>query len=329
MKVLIALFSLTIMTSAFATKAAARRLTALEKAYYNKEFTEKLSDLQARGGSGDIVGNGGGLVEQNFQHAYDKAADLIDHCSVYKNCDIDDDDLAILEEIKLTIISNWGNKERLKFVPSQFEDFFNDEGDYETRIAKTGFDPSFPILINLNLAYRNESFAYDFGAMIAIVIHEVGHQIGIIDHGYLDFLGQIIRRETIARQDNFGIKIGNGKFNIAVLNSGLYSLSKPGLYVSYNDKSIPLIKKVSHEINCPINSELSGFYIENGHFSKPNVIRHRILLQFESWLTYFCESKETKAVRRFERDMNMEFYLYRYEVDESFVLNDLIRIKIY
>lgn len=329
MKVLIALFSLSIMTNAFATKVVARRLNPLEKAYYNKEFSEKLADLQARGGSGDIVGNGGGLVEQNFQYAYDKAADLIDHCSVYKNCDIDAEDLAILEEIKLTIISNWGNKERLKFIPSQFEDFFNDEGDYETRIAKTGFDPSFPILINLNLAYRNESFTYDFGAMIAIVIHEVGHQIGIIDHGYLDFLGQALRRETIAQQDNFGIKIVNGKFNIAVLNSGANKLSKPGLYVSFNNKSIPLLKKVTEEIHCPINSELLGFNVENGHFSKPNIILHRVLLQFQSWLTFFCENKESKTIRVFQRDMNMEFYLYRTESDEDFVLNDMIRVKIY
>src|SRR5690606_26902362 len=117
------------------------------------------------GGSGDIVGNGGGLVEQNFQFAYDKAAEFIDQCIKKSSCGVSEDDLEILNEIKLTIISNWGSKDRLKFIPHTFSDFFHDEKDYEIRIAKTGFDPSFPILINLSLAYRNESFAYDFGAM--------------------------------------------------------------------------------------------------------------------------------------------------------------------
>lgn len=138
--------------------------------------------------SGDIVGNGGGLMEGQASFYYYSLANHIikalDQTIIY----LSEGERVVLQEI-LKMINNDGDQRKLLFISQdEYPGLFMVEGeDPSPRLAKTAFDSSYPIYINRD--YAEEYMTSNPSTWLGVFIHELGHQLGIASHRYLDTLG--------------------------------------------------------------------------------------------------------------------------------------------
>ncbi|WP_127718190.1 hypothetical protein [Halobacteriovorax sp. HLS] len=286
----------------------------------NREFSIQTAPLIDAFGSGDIVGNGGGLLEQNFYHAYYSVQTAIENCLSNIQCYTNSDQKKVLKDINNLFIKKIGQKNILIFLKnSQTNDFFEDEYDNTQRLAKTGFSYEHPIFINLE---RAESITNNVPAMISILIHELGHQVGIASHGYLDRISAKVRRDWDANWTVSTQEVGQRNLDIRLFSTPNNFISAKLSY-ELDGKVKSLNSEIFKQLKCNDGESLYGFYLSNGHWSRPTATRHFHSVEISYWLDVYC--KDTYgSIWAAQKDLTVTFDFHR---TMEFV-TDLANVKV-
>jgi hypothetical protein len=240
---------------------------------------------------GDRVRNGGGLAEQNFIYSLQVLPRYIDICINDNDCLISDYDRDVLTQIKE--IAKQTRIPEKKFIFLSEKDrpgFFHNENDPEVRLAITEDKPSSPIYVNLDLLYRRDLETGVLSIMkipviVGNLIHELGHQIKIYDHSYLDTLGSKVRRQLTKNRAVYKFPADLLALNITINN--LTTPSLPLIYMTYNDKITRLEGHLYNNLKCDDDNFAIGAFIENGRWDRPSDSS----AMFDAWVTLFCNGE--------------------------------------
>ena len=128
------------------------------------------------------------------------------------------------------------NKLRLVFFLDQAaKNSFFDESDQSLRSAKTGFSEEYPIYINIEYLYKSN--VADRAALITLLVHELGHQVGYTSHSFLDILGaEVARIIDLQKVYLDGIWLRGDYVDVNYLNFKMDN-GRSTLSVSFNDQA--------------------------------------------------------------------------------------------
>lgn len=156
----------------------------------------------------------------------DKIKSIIELCLNYNRCASQ----ANQKEALGLILQNLAQypKVELLFVGMSESDIFfsDDEGEVE-RLAKTGFAPEFPILINEKVVEASK----DYTVAISLIVHELGHQAGMSSHSFLDALGAEVRR--FYRDEQFFVSFQKRNSVLTFFTIPLRGSGQDEFYVNY------------------------------------------------------------------------------------------------
>lgn len=254
-------------------------------------------------GGGSVVGNGAGLVENNFQYAYSTLSSMINNCFALENCSLTPSEEAMLIKIQNVIYYNSANADRLKFVSEKDQPgFFTTGPNEEHRIAKTGLTPDSPIYVNVDLLYdENGKPTLEYPRIISILTHELGHQTGEENHAMLDILASKIQKAVSQKMASHWMDFGNPvqSIEILVLNYSQPIHSSEILVAWQKVGSKKISTDLAPHLKCssPADS-LSGIQISNGHYYMTDTEHtENPRIGFAMWVQLFCYSSTDKVVR--------------------------------
>lgn len=252
---------------------------------------------------GDVVGNGGGSLEHFAYYFYYQLPHLIESSLEQSLIFFDAKERLILRGIKEALVE-MQKEGKLVFASGQeYSDFFFDpQVDHAPRVAKTGFGIEYPIFINVGRAYEMVDTNHRY--WIALFVHELGHQIGVADHTYLDELGNKVLSATTFNTNNIQVVIpgGEGKnynrkwdklIELTVQNySHKNSISE--LYLRVNDQILSVQNWRNKEVfrlSCGVDAFHSA-QIENLHWDSRGELTRPGLFEVSAsgWLHINCES---------------------------------------
>ncbi|GAB4410631.1 MAG: hypothetical protein OHK0056_13820 [Bacteriovoracaceae bacterium] len=254
-------------------------------------------------GGGDIVGNGGGLGEQNFIYALTHLPEFV--LNTLQNDTLPEDQKRDLDSILHIAFSQHLKSNKLKFISEKTNPgFFTSDTDPEVRLAKTDFFPESLIYVNLDLIYQRDAFGdveiLPMPIMVASLVHEFGHQIGIKDHHYLDLLGARVRR--MIERGSSQLKIKWQDKELAVNTISLGPTHDGLLNYKYQGKLVSLNIAIKNAISCKSKDEqMIGFTFENQHFADVFEGYENVIIPFKSWVQLSCIN--SKGNIHFEKGM--------------------------
>lgn len=150
-----------------------------------------ISTLAMGASAADRVGQGAGISENNIQFAYGYMDHYLRFCLASKDCAQDDKEKSVLEKILNALPSEYKTAQQIVFK-SHFKDgIFLIDG--KVRVAKTFAEIGSQIYFNLDQLYTIKSGVVEgisIQTAISLLVHEFGHHHGIVDHDWLDSLGQ-------------------------------------------------------------------------------------------------------------------------------------------
>lgn len=262
---------------------------------------------------GDRVGNGGGLAEQNFIFTLQVLPDYIDRCLDSIDCRINIEDRIYLVLIRELAESIEDSKSEFIFLSGkEHPEIFHNENDPEVRLAKTGSTPDAPIYVNLDLLYlRNgsgELKIMEVPTMVGNLIHELGHQVGNLDHSYLDSLGAKVRHYLISDRNAYIYPVRGEYLEIIVNNFEIPSF--PVIYIRNDKKTLLLDLELERKITCERGMPI-GATLTNGHW-----VRGKTERVFKAWLATHCQQEETIEI--VDKDLEV-----RVKEDLSFTMSIL------
>lgn len=299
-----------LLQSVFANKALI--LEPEEREIRNIDF-EKVSKLILESSSGaDIIGNGGGVLEQNMIYLYRNLDRFISHCMMHPLCASTDEKQFIIKEIRNLIVHNRDQKNRLVFLKkNHFNSFFQNDLDPSERIAKTGFSSAFPIYINLPLAEKM-AMEKDLSLLLGILIHEVGHQVGVASHSFLDELAAEIRIVFYDNFQNLDVNVADTKVSFFLFNgSGEYDYFQAKLLVG---DTFHVLENISDDLDCPTGYRLTGSKLNNQHWEKPSLVGTKWKTSLKAWVDYYCHHKRDDYITTFTAEVE---YKLRFKIDSE------------
>ncbi len=245
--------------------------------------------LAANTGGGTVVGNGAGAVESSFQHAYYSLSKIISTCVSSKKCETTKEENLVLQTISSIVKMNANKKDRLVFLSEKLNPgFFTTGSDQTNRIAKTFLNPDSPIYINTDMLYTDSGKpAIDFQDILRILVHELGHQAGIVSHASLDILGVKVSTFSEDRTYHYSLKVQEEDSNIqfAVTNLELPVKTALLLFNWKNKKVQDLSDTIISSTSCSYDSEsYQGLEVVNGHFDFDSMG----MLTFQAWVNLSC-----------------------------------------
>ncbi len=236
--------------------------------------------------AGGYAGNGGGLVEQNFNFAYSSLPRLVESSLVTIPMQFSNDEKITLRQIALIASQNVSNAKRMVFLSGQkHPDIFNTSPDELHRLAVTTLIPGDIIYVNGDLLYSEQGQpTLSLGEIISILTHEVGHQTGETEHQFLDILGAKLR--NYYNQNSMSYEIAKGTENLVftILNQKSAFSSSQLLYQN-NSKVINLTSAIHEKISAKMKSKgyqnLAGFFLTNGNYKLEHLPGRYI---FQVWI---------------------------------------------
>ncbi len=261
----------------------------------------------AGNGGGTVVGNGAGIVESDFQEAYSNLPKILSSCELSVFCRVDEEDRRILAEIKTVALKNMKKKDRLVFISEKEHPGFFTTGNFENhRIAKTGLNADSPIFINRDLLYGHEGRpVIGFSAMIRILIHEIGHQSGVLSHEALDILGA--KLGDFAGQNtaiyNYRSEEEDREVSFSITNLETPIREVVIISRTSNKKAENLSEALVRAVACPQKSQVYvGVEVSNCHY----VFDASGRLSFKGWVKVYCSDASTGSSMNYRREMEVE-----------------------
>ena len=159
-------------------------------------LTQVVSTLTYAKSGSSLVGNGAGIIENSFTYYYSQLKSLIQDFLDQHNHPTNSLNTDLLVKIQNVLEKNFDPSLNLVFISGKLNaGFFQTAGNEPHRIAKTFLDVKSPIFVNTDLLYKiNGETAIDDGAIVSILIHELGHQAGEENHQKLDMIGNLVRK---------------------------------------------------------------------------------------------------------------------------------------
>ena len=248
---------------------------------------------------GSVIGNGAGIVENNFQFAYLSLTTTVAECLQQQKCEMSPAELKALTSMKEVLDLNRSNEKRLQFVSEKdHPDFFNTGEGQVHRIAKTGLTPVDPIFINLDLLYSAEGRpAFDLSTAVSILAHEVGHQSGELDHAKLDIIGSKLKKVTLEKVRTHDVEVGptNERVEVSIINQTFPYRTSEVTASWQNVGSVLVTKALMDQIHCRKNgATLASVEIDNGHYTKI-FSQPEFAVGFAAWVHITCYSPATES----------------------------------
>jgi len=263
-------------------------------------------------GGGDEAGNGAGIAEHHVVSAYLNLGEYLDLCLNSSECELDAREHALLRKIRTGLLGEYQNRRQLSFKKeSELPGFFIIDG--YLRVAKTGDQVGSTIYVNRDLLYRMGPGGVITGlsleSAIAILVHEMGHHHGEVDHTVLDYLGAKVMNMVLGvlqRTD-----LGPNRRNILAT---VFDLDRAGSFaqflVSDGLRAIDLSAVLKSFIQCPsLNDEvqtLQGLSLFNLHWKW----KEGDPLSLRGDLVLFCEnaqSENASVVRGYGIEVNLAY----------------------
>lgn len=265
-------------------------------------FFAILSISQIAFAGGSVVGNGAGLVENNFQYSYSMIPTLISACFASPQCSLNASERSLLNSIQEIATANASNQARLNFIGGGDALGFFDTGLIEKhRIAKTGLTRNDVIYVNSDMLYDAEGKPrLDYPSIISILVHEIGHQSGEVDHAVLDILGAKIRTLAYDKTNPYSIRMENGdEIIVTILNSDV-PIHMTEFYFSWQGVgSTKATSRLTNDLTCSNqNSRLAGIELTNGAFFLTRPLSNVTIsdVGFSVWARLFCYTKDKSTV---------------------------------
>lgn len=276
-------------------------MTSEEREIRNAEFAKKSAAAVEAFSGADIVGNGGGAVEQAAFYIYRSLDRYISHCLNSQECAQSKDKKDILKKIRNVILENRDQKNHVIFLSNDlFQTYMQDGSDPEDRVAKTGFSSELPIFINVEEAY---AYSKDdlYPSMVALFVHEVGHQVGVASHSMLDELASEVRAIFASNIQEAKLNYLSGEFKFTMLGSNEgYDFSQ--FMFSYNGRNID-VPGLWSDFQCANGDKLVGVTLENIHWDAATMSSSTLGLTLKAWGQFYCEKARNKMVYLQQRDV--------------------------
>lgn len=302
-----ALASLMLWTTLTANEIPTSRLDELIRSQQHARLLEVSNQILAQASGADIVGNGTGIVEQNFKYAYRNLDRTISQCLSTPACTSDQAERELLIRMRQIVLDHRSDSNRLIFLKnSDFENFFHTELDPSERIAKTGFSSSLPIFINLSLA-ESLGMANDLSLIIGILAHELGHQAGMLSHSYLDDLAARLRQVYFEHILAIEFKKYQSLFKFIIFK-GRNNFSYDETLMTINNE-ILTTPHLSLNYRCPRKMTLVGAELSNPHWQRPQMKEGQYIMSVRAWVEFSCESNPRWAPEAMRHNIEYHFIL--------------------
>lgn len=265
-----------------------------EREDLNQKFAKiSLQVLKASGGA-DIVGNGGGAVEQAALYIYRSLDRYIAQCINSSGCVAQGEQREILKQIRDVIVEKRDEKNRIVFLSGEnFQKYMQDDLDPEIRVAKTGFSDEFPIFINLEEAYAFPKSSL-YGSLVSLFVHEVGHQVGVASHSFLDELATRVRVIMESNTKELTYDVLNDQFSFTLF-SGVTNYDFDQYILQYNSVKFET-PSLRESFKCRNGDKLIGAKLSNLYWEKAKTIDGRFYMGVNSWGDFYCERKSNKTI---------------------------------
>ncbi len=266
------------------------QLSEIERNLRNERFRNSSDSALAAFSGADIVGNGSGYIEQNFSYIYQNLDRTISQCLSIPFCSGTKYDQEILREIRDIILENRDRKNRLVFLKGQdFENYFHSELDPSERVAKTGFSPEFPIFINLSLV-EELNLGGDLSLILGILAHEVGHQVGISSHTYLDSIASRLR--GVFYENTLSIELTHVSLpmKFMVLKARQNFAHDEALLLAAG--KLVRLPRLATSFTCARNATLLNSTISNPHWKANTYADGALIAKVEAWGEFSCRAPD-------------------------------------
>lgn len=205
--------------------------------------------------SGDVMGNGGGLAEQNLVFAYKNIPQFIDVCLNSDDCHLSLTEKKILLEIQAEMPNEYLNGKLVFKSETKNPGTFLING--ELKIAKTYLYVGAPIFINKDLLYQKNRAGkfvpYSMAQATALLIHELAHHLKYTDHTALDLLGSKVAMLVDRQVEEVRILPGRDDLKLMTINF-LDKKSHPIVLLYIGEKIINISEKIKKEVTCSLIS---------------------------------------------------------------------------
>jgi len=260
--------------------------------------------LHLRGG--DIIGNGGGIVESQFEFAYQNLYKYIQEYLITNRPLMDINDYVALASI--ANIRNQMNVSDFALIFIDEENGLFDNTDIPHRTAMTGNYPGAPILINRSQLYdpiSGKALLYQEDA-VAILIHEIGHQAGIENHSYLDQLGNYVKSFIVDKTMRISKELDNNEIVSFIVKNPIEESLLYEAQIVTSTKIYDVKEYVDRDLKCPEGMRLHDIVLWNLHWlrSKSDNDVHVGL-----WTDILCEEIESESLYSYRVDIAFEITL--------------------
>lgn len=269
---------------------------------------------------GDVMGNGGGLAEQNIIYAYRNIVSFIDICLDSSDCRLEKKEMQILMSIKAKM------NEEYQTGRIEFKSELREPGTFllhgEPKIAKTWLYVGAPILINVDLLYQKNTAGkvvpLALPQAVSILIHELGHHHNFTDHTMLDLLG--VKVSMALNRDLEKARVLPGYENLqAVVVTKMGRSTKPKVLLYVGNEIYDISTHVANQLHCtsitiPIigsiqfgNAKPTGSILHNIAFTKQDVSSpgKKSYFTLTGSLVHFCkDGSEVRQITNTKLDIN-------------------------
>lgn len=208
--------------------------------------------------------------EQIFTFIYKNLEFILPICLTESECTLSTDETELVKKIVANLSSE---VDKLSFDSGKKNpSLFLKDGN--VRIAVTGDNVGSPIFINLDLAFSRGKFGntHSLGLerIVAILVHELGHHHGWMNHSLLDQLGLKIgmyfltrfEMTEIAGESNQDPDLRPLELYLGVLqlpfesksSDELKNPSKSLLWIFDETQALDITNQIVDQLKCPINS---------------------------------------------------------------------------
>ena len=241
---------------------------------------------------GDIIGNGGGLVELQFLTAFSSMEKYISRCLDGLGCAINTEDKKTLASIRDSL-AIWP-KDSIKFLflsGRQYPRFFLGEDDVAVRTAKTGRKEFLPIFINSDHLYNASTALAEisYSQVISLVLHELGHQQKVRDHNNLNSLGNAIGRFVTKDFHEVTNKFLGSEMKLMAIKEGPLGFGQ--FWWSWKNLQVELTSRVVKKLRCKKGRFLIGSSVENLSWERSYPSLNGWEIGFRGWVRFSCQDK--------------------------------------
>lgn len=220
---------------------------------------------------GSFVGNGAGLMENRLQYGYMSLNKLLMNCLINNDCGLTAPEKNITATVSEIMLQKVSDPHKFVFVTDkQMSDLADLPMNEPHRIAMTGLAPNEPIYINVDMLYDiNGRPQLDYGAVVALIFHEVGHQAGETSHQLLDVIGTKLRVKLEAETLMYKFEL----YNLDRIEVVINNFSSPNKFaeirISRNDNAMTSVgSNISKSFRCnDKKAKVTGYEFFNGYFT--------------------------------------------------------------